>query len=116
MEELHVLVNGDTSFGGSILDRFLNDLESEFGLPIFAFFWIVNQEIPIGALVVVVRVYDFSCSGMLCHLLEVVAFAATVKLVVKVVALHVDGDEIVSLGNAFHVVHIIGAFLVGEQT
>ena len=92
---MHVFIDSDTYFGGSILDGFLYDLESEFGLPIFAFFWVVNQEIPCGALVAVVRMYDFSCSGMLCHLLEVVAFAATIKIVVKVIALHIDGNGVV---------------------
>ena len=95
MEEAHVIVNGDTSFGGSLLDGFLYDLECEFGLPIFAFLWIVNQDIPSGALVAVVWVNDFSCGAMLCHLLEVVASATAFKIVVKIVALHVDGNGIV---------------------
>ena len=95
MEEVHVLVDGDTSFGGSLLDGFLYDLECEFGLPIFAFLRVVNQDIPSGALVAVVWVNDFSCCAMLCHLLEMIASAATFKVVVKVVAFHVDGNGIV---------------------
>lgn len=78
MEEVHVLFDCDASFGCCILDGFLLNLESEFGLPEFAFFWIIKQEILSSALVAVYRMNNFPGGGVFCDLLQVVTTAATV--------------------------------------
>ena len=62
MEELHVLIDGDTSFFGGFFYGLFLHLESVFGLPIFALVWIIKQEIPCCTLVAIDATNDFASS------------------------------------------------------
>ena len=95
---MHVLVDGNAGLGSGFLDGAFLNPEGEFGLPEFALLGVVQEQIPGSALVAVDGMDDFASSSVLCHLLQVIAFAATRQVVVQVIALDVDGDAVAGFG------------------
>ena len=103
MEEVHVFIDGDTRLGGCVLDGFLLNHEGEFGSPIFAFFGVVHNQVPCSVLIAVAAVNDLLGGGMLGHLLQVVATAATIQVVLKIVKLaYTTGCVWLFVTNAIH--------------